>query len=71
MTTKTPRKVPAELLRQAEEALKQGTPLPSGVSYNAGRTPQIMAAEDIESMGDADEIVTASPPPPVQGQSER
>ena len=70
-TKKAPQKLSAELLREAEKALKEGTPLPSGVSWNPARNPQFMTAEEAESMGDRDPVEPEAVVVPVEGHSDR
>jgi hypothetical protein len=44
----------ADRVAEAEKALKDGKPMPSGVSYNAYRVPQFIAIEDDPEITDAE-----------------
>lgn len=69
-------KAKEQIIKDAEEAQKKGEPMPSGVSFQAYRTPQFMTIEDAEKheagLSNANfsgEVVAPSRPPgPVGDQ---
>ena len=58
-----------ERVKEAEQAQKDGKPLPSGVSYNAYRVPPIMPIEDDPEWGGSGEVAPVAGAATVEPQT--